>query len=389
MKKLGLLPKVIIAIALGIICQMFFPLWTTRIFVTFNCIFSNFLGMFIPLLIIGLVSPAIAELGKGAGRLLLITVALAYFSTVLSGLTSYFVCRWSFPSLLNASIGAFASMENKVEVLPYFTIEMPAFINVTTALILSFILGLGCAATDGKALKKGLDEFRDIITLTINKAIVPCLPLYIFGIFVKMGEEGSVGPVIGLFTRVIVVILCLHVGVLICQFIIAGAISGKPAFKSLVTMFPAYATALGTQSSAATIPVTLSCVKNLGVSEQVAGFTVPLCANIHMPCSILKITACACAVSLSMGMPIDFMTYLGFILSLSITMVAAPGVPGGAVMASLGVLAGSLGFDADMQGFVIAIYILLDSFGTAGNVTGDGALSLIVDKIYRGKDDAQ
>ena len=383
MKKPGLLTKVIIAIAAGIICTMFFPLWASRIFVTFNSLFSNFLGMFIPLLIIGLVSPAIAELGKGAGKLLLLTVALAYFSTVLSGLTSYFICRWTFPSFLDESIASFAGLHNVEDVEPYFTIEMPAFINVTTALVLSFILGLGCAFTDATSMKKGLNEFKSIITLTIDKAIVPCLPLFIFGIFVKLGAEGAVGPVIGIFAKVIIVILCMHIGVLLAQFLIAGAISGKNPFKSLATMLPAYATALGTQSSAATIPVTLSCVKKLGVQDQIAEFTVPLCANIHMPCSILKITACACAVALTINMPLDFNTFFGFILMLAITMVAAPGVPGGAVMASLGVLASNLGFDASMQGFVIAIYIVLDGFGTAGNVTGDGALSLIVDKINR------
>lgn len=382
MKKIGLLPRVLIAIVLGIVFSFFFPVWATRVFVTFNGIFNNFLGMFIPLLIIALVAPSIAELGKGAGVLLLITSGIAYFSTVLSGFTSYFCCKFTYPYLLSGN-SALNGLDLDGGIAPYFTIEMPSFINVTTALVVSFILGLGCAAIKGGSLKSLLDDFRDVVSLVIAKAVVPCLPLFIFGIFLKMGVEGKVFPVMGMFSKIILVILCLHVGVLLCQFLIAGAICGKKPFKSLFTMLPAYATALGTQSSAATIPVTLGCVKKLEVRDQIAEFTVPLCANIHMPCSILKITACAFAVSFCLGMPTDLGTYAAFILMLAITIVAAPGVPGGAVMASLGVLSSCLGFGAEAQGFVIVIYVVLDCFGTAGNVTGDGALSMIINKISK------
>jgi len=383
MKKIGLLPRVLIAIVLGILFSFFFPVWATRVFVTFNGIFANFLGMFIPLLIIGLVAPSIAELGKGAGVLLLITAFLAYFSTIICGFVSFFTCKFALPSMLQNQVSAINGFDLDGGITPYFTIEMPAFINVTTALVIAFILGLGCAAIKGSYLKSALDDFRDVITLTIQKAVVPCLPVFIFGIFLKMGVEGKVFPLMGMFSKIIIVILCLHIGVLVCQFLIAGAITGTNPFKSLVTMLPAYATALGTQSSAATIPVTLNCVKKLGIKDQIANFTIPLCANIHMPCSILKITACAFAVSFCLGMPTDFVTYAGFILMLAITIIAAPGVPGGAVMASLGVLASSLGFGPDAQGFVIVVYVILDCFGTAGNVTGDGALSMIINKISK------
>lgn len=381
LKKYGILPWILVAIGLGILCSLFFPVWAVRIFVTFNSLFGNFLGMFIPLLIIGLVAPAIADLGKGAGKLLLITVAIAYFSTVLTGTVAYFVGRWTFPSILEGSIGAFDGVEAEVSVAPYFTVEMPAFINVTTALVVAFVLGLGCSAIKGKNLKGFMDDFRDIITLTIRNVIVPCLPIFIFGIFLKMGAEGQVAAVMGMFIKVILVIIALHITVLVCQFLIAGAISGKRPFKSLFTMLPAYMTALGTSSSAATIPVTLECTKKLGVKPAIAEFTVPLCATVHMPCSILKIVACSLAVSISLGLPTDFGLFFQFILMLAITMVAAPGVPGGAIMAALGLIASMLGFDADMQGLVIAIYIAIDSFGTAGNVTGDGAIAMIIDKI--------
>ena len=266
---------------------------------------------------------------------------------------------------------------------PFFTIEMPAFISVTSALVLAFILGLGTTAAGATGFKRVLSEFRQIVTGVITGVIIPLLPLYIFGIFLQMGAEGHVGTVLGMFLKMILVIFGMHVAVLLLQFCIAGAVAKRNPFRALLTMLPAYATALGTSSSAATIPVTLAQTKKNGVTPEVADFTVPLCATIHMPCSLLKIVACCYVVSLSLGMPIDFGTYAGFILMCGITMVAAPGVPGGAIMAALGLISSILGFDASMQGIIIALYIAMDSFGTAGNVTGDGALALIVDTVRR------
>lgn len=378
---LGLLPKIILAIALGIALSFVLPVWSVRVFLTFNSIFGNFLGMFIPLLIIGLIAPAIADLGKGAGKLLLITVAIAYCSTVLAGFFSYFTCRLTYPSLLGSSIKALGDTDMSNSLSPYFTISMPPFISVTTALVTAFLLGLGMASTKGRTLNDAMHDFREVVEKVIANFIIPLLPVFIFGIFLQIGAEGHVGAVLGTFAKIIIIIIAMHVTVLVIQFLIAGAVSGKNPFRALGTMMPAYFTALGTQSSAATIPVTLEQTKKNGVKEQVAGFVVPLCATIHMPCSILKITACAYAICLGMGLSADGGTFAGFILMLAITMVAAPGVPGGAIMASLGLLSSMLGFDADMQGLMIALYIALDSFGTAGNVTGDGAIALIMDKI--------
>ena len=381
MKKLGILPKILIAIALGIGCSFFFPGWAVRVFLTFNSIFSNFLGMFIPLLIIGLVAPGIADLGKGAGKLLLITVLLAYGSTVLSGVFTYFSCYFACPHILGDGRSSLGEMDMSNALTPYFTIEMPAFISVTTALVIAFILGLTTATISGTTMRGFLVDFRDIITTVITKVIIPCLPLYIFGIFLQMGAEGHVGAVLGACLKIVGFIFLLHVTELVFLFLVAGSVTHKNPFRALVTMLPAYVTALGTASSAATIPVTLQQAIKNGVREETASFTVPLCATIHMPCSILKITAVAYAITLSMGLPSDFGTYIGFIMMLGITMVAAPGVPGGAIMAALGLLSSMLGFDSNMQGLMIAIYIAMDSFGTAGNVTGDGAIALIVDRI--------
>ena len=379
--EIGLLPKVIIAILLGICFSFIFPDWSVRLFITFNSIFSNFLGLFIPLLIIGLIAPGIADLGKGAGKLLLITTAIAYFSTVLAGSFSYGICSWTYPSLLGNQLTALGNIDMAGGLTPYFTIEMPAFISVMSALVLAFMLGLTMIHMKGHTLKDVMTDFRDMVFLVINNVIIPLLPLFIFGIFLQMGAEGKVGPVLGMFIKIILIIFAMHVTFLLLQFCIAGAIAKKNPIKALWTMLPAYLTALGTQSSAATIPVTLAQAKKNGVRSEVADFTVPLCATIHLSCSILKIVACALAISMSMGMDVSFGTYFGFILMLGITMIAAPGVTGGAIMASLGLLASMLGFDANMQGLMIALYIAMDSFGTAGNVTGDGAIALIVNTI--------
>lgn len=381
LKALGLLPKIIIAIALGIGCSFFFPGWAVRIFLTLNSIFSNFLGLFIPLLIVGLVAPGIADLGKGGGKLLLITVAIAYVSTIASGTFTLGACTLAYPHMLGDGIGAMADTDMSSTLQPYFTIEMPPFLSVTSALVLAFILGLTAAVIEGHAVRDLLTDAKDIVTLIITKVIIPFLPIYIFGIFLHMGADGHIAPVLGMFVTIILFIFALHVTVLVALFCIAGLITHKNPFKALVTMLPAYVTALGTASSAATIPVTLAQAVKCGVREETAAFTVPLCATIHMPCSILKITACSFAIAYTMGLPHDFGTFMGFILMASITMIAAPGVPGGAIMAVLGLLTSMLGFDAGMLGLMIAIYIAIDSIGTAGNVTGDGAIALIVDHI--------
>lgn len=382
--KMSLLLKIVIAILLGIGCSYFFQDALTRIFVTFNSLFGNFLNFIIPLLILGLVAPGIAELGRGAGRMLGVTTLLAYGSTVLSGYFSYAVCGLTYPHILER--GSFASSEALAAaegIEPYFVIDMPPLFGVMSALILSFVLGLALAAVKGSAFRSVLNEFREVIMLVIRKVIIPLLPLYIFGIFLKMGAEGTVLTVIGLFLKVIIVIFIMHIVLLFLQFCIAGAVAGKNPLVCLKNMLPAYMTALGTQSSAATIPVTLAQAKKNGVRAEVADFVIPLCGTIHLSGSTLKIVACAFAIAFMTGMPTDPGLYSEFIFMLGIAMVAAPGVPGGAIMASIGIIGSILGFNEDMQGLMIALYIAMDSFGTACNVTGDGAIALIVDRIFR------
>lgn len=382
--KIGLLGKILIAIALGVGLGLIAPGWAVRIFITFNGIFSQFLGFAIPLIIVGLVAPAISDIGKTAGKMLLVTVAIAYGSTVFAGLASYLTGAALFPEMIQSG-AEIQEVAQARELSPYFTVTIPPLMNVMTALILAFTLGLGLAALDRPTLKDALHDFEQVITKTIKSAIIPLLPLYIFGIFLNMTYVGQVFSILTVFIKIIGVIFLIHIAILILQFTIAGGFVRKNPFRLLWTMMPAYFTALGTQSSAATIPVTLEQARKNGVSEDIAGFTVPLCSTIHMAGSTLKIVACALALMIMQGMQYDFGMFLGFICMLGITMVAAPGVPGGAIMASLGLLQSMLGFDAEAQALMIALYIAMDSFGTACNVTGDGAIALVVDKLMGNK----
>jgi len=384
MKKLhiGLLPRIIIAIALGILFGNFLPGGLVRLFVTFNGIFSEFLNFSIPLIIVGLVTVAIADIGKGAGKLLLITALIAYGATLFSGFLSYFTGVTVFPHLIEPGV-PLEDVSEAQGIQPFFSVAIPPLMNVMTALVLAFTLGLGLAQLKNDTLKNAARDFQDIIIKMISAVILPLLPIYIFGIFLNMTHSGQVFSILMVFIKIIGVIFVLHIFLLVFQYCIAALFVRKNPFKLLGRMLPAYFTALGTQSSAATIPVTLEQTKKNGVSSDIAGFVIPLCATIHLSGSTLKIVACALALMMMQGMPFDFPLFAGFIFMLGITMVAAPGVPGGAIMAALGILQSMLGFDESAQALMIALYIAMDSFGTACNVTGDGAIALVVDKIYK------
>ena len=378
--RLSLLPRIIIAIALGIGLGLIVPDGVTRLFLTFNAIFSQFLDFAIPLIIVALVAEAIGGIGHSAGKMLLLTVAIAYGSTVFSGYLAYFTGNAIFPQLIDA--GQVDQLQAGPEALtPYFTIAMPPVMGVMTALILAFVLGLGVAHLESTALKNVIIDVKDIVSGVIEKVIIPLLPLYILGIFMEMASSGKVVGVLMVFIKIIGVIFVLHIFLLLLQFTIAGLVQRKNPIRLLINMLPAYFTALGTASSAATIPVTLAQAKKNGVSDGVASFTVPLCATIHLAGSTLKIVSCALALILMRGGTYDLGMFTHFILLLGVTMVAAPGVPGGAIMAALAILQSILGFTVEEQALMISLYITMDSFGTACNVTGDGAIALVVDKL--------
>ena len=382
--SIPLLVKIIVAIACGAGIGLIAPEGVVRVMNTFCSLFSQLLGFMIPLIIVGLVTPAIARVGRGAGKMLAITALIAYLFTVLSGLFAYAFSTTLFPSLIE-TVSADALENTGTAFEPYFTIQIPPLMEVMSALVASFMIGLGIAAFDATNMRNFFEEFEQIVTRTISIVIIPLLPFFIFGLFMDMAASGKVGPVLSTFIKVIAVIFAMTIVLLVIQYLIAGFISKKNPFKLLLRMLPAYFTALGTSSSAATIPVTLERAKKNGVREDVAGFVVPLCATIHLSGSMLKITSCAIALMLMQNIDVEFWQLFGFVLMLGVTMVAAPGVPGGAIMAALGVLGTILGFDASQQAMMITLYIAMDSFGTACNVTGDGAIAVIIDHITEKK----
>lgn len=390
LEQSGILIWVLVAIVLALVLgsvtigdSHIMPSALGDVFVTFSTIFGQFLSFSIPLIIIGLVTPAIADLGKGAGHWLGLTAALAYASTMFAGFLTYGVCAYFFPKVL---VGQLTQVETPKEVLKtYFTIEMPPVVGVMTALLLSFVIGIGLSLVPRGVLRKGFIEFRAIITRLIENIIVPLLPLHIFGIFLNLTYTGEAVHIMRTLIRVVVIVLVLEVVILLTQYFVAGAVGRVNPFKAIFTMLPAYLTALGTSSSAATIPVTLRQTRKNGVSDAVSSFTIPLCATIHLAGSTSKIFAFAFAIVYTQGMTVTTTQWVGFIFMLGITMVAAPGVPGGAIMAATGILQSMLGFDDSAVALMIATYIALDSFGTATNVTGDGAIAIIMDRLTGGK----
>ncbi|SJZ42309.1 Na+/H+-dicarboxylate symporter [Cetobacterium ceti] len=382
MKKLGLLPKLILAIIIGILIGTTRSEILVRIMATFTGIFGNFLNFVIPLIIIGFVAPGIGELGKGAGKLLGITTALAYLSTILSGTLAYGVNHTLFKYILVPGALSFNAANPEHALLSgFFTVDMPPIMGVMTALLIAFTLGIGIAAVDGTTIKNFMNEFQQIVEGIIRKIIIPLLPIHIAGIFANMTYAGEVVTIMTVFSKVFGLILILHFTVLVIQYVVAGLLAGGNPITLLKNMIPAYFTAIGTQSSAATIPVTLRQTKVNGVNDGIADFAVPLCATIHLSGSTVTLVSCSMAVMMLHNIPVTFHLMFGFIMMLGITMVAAPGVPGGAVMAALGLLQTMLGFSPASISLMIALYLAQDSFGTACNVTGDGAISIMVNKF--------
>ncbi|TCS78762.1 dicarboxylate/amino acid:cation symporter [Tepidibacillus fermentans] len=386
-KKIGLLPRLLIGLLSGILIgylskELFHLDFFVRLLATFNGIFGNFLSYVIPFIIIGFVAPGIAELGKGAGRLLGITTLLAYLSTIIAGTFAYTVGNGILPRLINAASGN-ANNPEEALVKGFFQVDIPPIMGVMTALITAFLLGLGMAAIKNKTLYAAVKDFQEIVELVIQKVIIPLLPFHIAGIFANMTYAGEVVRIMQVFGSIFVIVILSHIVILLFQYTVAGAVSGKNPFQALKNMIPAYLTAIGTQSSAATIPVTLRSAKKNGISDEVADFVIPLCATIHLSGSTITLTMASMAVMFMAGHVPNFGLMFPFILMLGVTMVAAPGVPGGAVMAALGLLQSMLGFNEAQLSLMIALYLTQDSFGTAVNVTGDGAIALIVDKLAK------
>ena len=381
----SLLFWIVLAIIGGYLCSLFFPVWLARVFVTFNGLFSNFLGFFVPVLIFALIAPAIAGLGQGAGKWLGATAGIAYGSTIISGLIAFGTAKLLYPLMLNDGLVTDVADPEEGGLSPYFTVEMPAPFAVMSALLLAFVIGVAMTAVPSRAMKQVLDELNGVILKVVTSFVIPLLPLYIFGTFLNLGMNENFGSTIAAFGKVLLLSIVMTLVIILIQYLVAGAIAGRNPFTALKNMLPAYFTALGTSSSAATIPVTYESTLKNKVDEDVAGFVVPLCATIHLSGSMMKITLYALAIVFMDNLDVSNGQIIGFVLLLGIMMIAAPGVPGGAIMAAVGLLQSNLGFDDSMVSLMIAAYIVVDSFGTAANVTGDGAIALIVNKFAAGK----
>ncbi|RSZ61959.1 dicarboxylate/amino acid:cation symporter [Corynebacterium hylobatis] len=380
----SLLFWVVVAIILGIICSLFFPEWLARVFITFNSLFGGFLGFFVPVLIFALITPAIGGLGRGAGKWLAITTAIAYASTILSGLLGYAVAVGLFPSLL-AGQTVNTVEESESALTSYFSIEMPPPFEIMTALLLAFCLGVAMTVVKSDTMYALSRDLERVVMKVISAFVIPLLPVFIFGMFLSLGMDGNLGATMVAFGKVIVVAVVMTFIFLAVLFGVAGAVAKVNPFVAFKNMLPAYATALGTSSSAATIPVSYKSTLRNRVDPNVAGFVIPLCATIHLGGSMMKIVLFAFAIVQMAGIEVSPGMAIGFLLMLGVTMIAAPGVPGGAIMAAVGLLSSMLGFTDAQVALMIAAYIAIDSFGTAANVTGDGAIALIINRFAKGK----
>ena len=382
--KLGLFPKVVIAIVVGALLGLILPDVVVRIFKTFNVLFAQLLKFVVPLLVLGLVTPSIANLGRGAGKMLLTVMLIAYCSTVCGALFSYGVSSNIFPLYLNPGELSAEAVSEK-EFLPYIDLKIPPICDIMTALVLSFVVGVGIIFTDAKGLKKGFEEFGEIVKLTIENVIIPFLPVYIFTMICEMSAKGVIDVVLGTGFKVILTGVILSILYLVVQYCIAGIIARKNPLKLIWNIIPAYLTGFSICPSSACIPVTYECTLKNGVRKDIADFVIPLCSTVHMCGSTIKLTVTSVAVAYMFGEPITFGLFMQFALMQAIAAVAAPGVMGGVLMASVGLLGTVLGFSDTMTTLMMTIYLALDGYGPAVNVSGDAAIAVIADKLFGGK----
>lgn len=388
----NLVVRLIISVILGILIGQFCPMIVCQILVSVSGLFSSFLKFIIPLMILAFVTMGIADLSGGAGQLLLITVALSYGSSVIAGSASYLVASGLFPSFMHPDALEQIAATAGASVPVLFSISLPPIMDTLSAVALAFVLGLCMSTMRGKeigdTLYNAFKDFSAIINKVLHNVIIPLLPLYICGTFADMTKSGKTFAVLSILWKVFLVVIAMHWVCIILQFLLAGAISRKNFITLIRNQLPGYTTALGTQSSSATIPVNLQCAQADGVCEQIRNFVVPLCANIHMAGSMITIVSCSTAVCLMNQLPINLATVIPFIMTLGIAMVASPGAPGGSIMTALPFLYMIFGKTAgDPNGpicaIMVALYITQDSFGTACNVSGDNAIGVIVDSIYK------
>ena len=376
--KIGIVGRLFIAMVVGAVIGHFAPEWVMRSLNSFGSTFSQFIKFFVPFIVIGLVTPAIAETGKGAGKLLLITMGIAYLSTIASGTFAFGVAKTAFPHIISGTLSELSA----TRAFPaYFVLEIPPLMGITTALTMAFIFGLAMVALDAPYLKHTFDEVRNVVTLTIRKMFLPLLPFYILAVIADITASGKLVAVGSGCVTIMVTALCVTSAVLLIQYAVAGMIAGRNPFKALWNMLPAYLTGWGCCSSAATLPVTLRQTRKNGVSDKITDLVIPLCANVHLAGSMANMVIYTAGFIVLGGGTISLVHYVEFMFMLSVIAVASPGIPGGVVLASATIAETVLGFTPERYALVIATYMALDGMGTACNLTGDGAIALVVDRF--------
>ena len=375
--KFGLLPRLFLALVIGAGVGFLAPEWLLRSLNCFRDSFGQFIKFFVPFIIVGLVTPAIADTGRTAGRTLLMTMGIAYASTLFAGYFAYGVSCGVFPAIMS---GGFQDVAAK-SFPAYFTLKIPPLMDVTTALAVAFLVGLGIVASKAATLERAAHELRDIVSRALAKVFVPLLPFYVFATMADLTASGKLTVVGGGCLKIMGVAMATTTAILIVQFSVAGVIARRNPFKALWTMLPAYLTGWGCCSSAATIPYTLAQTRRNGVSEETADLVIPLCSNVHLAGSMANMVVYAAGLAVMAGEALPFGAFTEYILMVSVTAVASPGVPGGVVLACASVAEAALGFSPERYAIMIAVYMALDGMGTACNLTGDGAIALIVDRF--------
>lgn len=377
--KIGIVGRLFIAMVIGASIGYLAPGAVIRMLNSLGGTFSQFIKFFVPFIVLGLVTPAIAETGKGAGKLLLATMGIAYVSTLFAGGFAYTVSDMLFPRILDANLSEIAQVR---QFPAYFVLPIPPLMDITTALATAFVLGLSMVALDMPYLKHAFDEIRSAVSLTIKAAFLPLLPLYILTVVADLAASGKLKIIGGGCAWIMATAFAVTVVILIVQYAVAGIVSGRNPIRLLWNILPAYLTGWGCCSSAATLPVTLRQTRKNGISDKVTDLVIPLCSNVHLAGSMANMVVYTAGFIVLGGGEIMLGQYLHFMFLLSVIAVASPGIPGGVVLASGAIAESVLGFSAERYALVIATYMALDGMGTACNLAGDGAIAVIMDRFF-------
>ncbi len=377
----SLIVKLLVSIVIGIILGLIVPENVMVVIETIKYFLGQIIFFTIPLVILGFIAPAIAELKSNASRFMTVTILLAYLSSVGAAAFAMISGYAIIPHLSIAS-----NLDNLREIPnPLIELNIPQVFSVMSALALALMVGIAVANTKAETVKKLLQEFQKMVLYIVQNIVIPILPVFIASTFASLAYEGSITRQLPVFLQIIVLVLLGHLIWLTIMYTLGGAVSGKNPLNVVKHYGPAYMTAVGTMSSAATLPIALECIhKNNVIPRHIQDFVIPLCNTVHLCGSVLTETFFVMAVSkILYGTMPPLTQMITFIFLLGLFGVAAPGVPGGTVMASLGLITNVLGFDQAGVAMMLSIFALQDSFGTACNVTGDGAIALMVTGIAK------